>query len=102
MAVVLRLKRTGRKNRACYRICVMDSRTRRDGRPIEELGFYDPVQAAETDSKFSLNTERAAYWLSVGAQPSETVATLLRKSGLEIPSRAGKKSQPAAVEAPAE
>ena len=102
MAVVLRLKRTGRKNRACYRICVMDSRTRRDGRPIEELGFYDPVQAVDADSKFSLNAERAAYWISVGAQPSETVATLLRKSGVDVSSRSGKVSSPTAPEAAAE
>ncbi|MDP6850681.1 MAG: 30S ribosomal protein S16 [Planctomycetota bacterium] len=87
MAVAIRLKRTGRRNRACFRICVMDNRTRRDGRPIEELGFYDPVQPEGTESNFSLNEERAAYWLSVGAQPSETVRTLLRRQGVEIPSK---------------
>ncbi len=90
MAVVLRLKRIGRRNRPSYRICVMDSRTRRDGRPIEELGFYDPVQATGTDSKFSLKEDRARYWLSVGARPSETVASLLKRSGIALPRRSSK------------
>ena len=90
MAVVLRLKRIGRRNRPSYRICVMDSRTRRDGRPIEELGFYDPLQAADSDAKFSLKEDRARYWLSVGAQPSETVASLLKRSGIDLPKRISK------------
>jgi len=81
MAVVLRLKRFGRRNRPFYRICVMDRRTRRDGRAIEELGHYDPLHAGEGKS-FELNEERAQYWLSVGAQPSGTVASLLKERGI--------------------
>jgi len=69
----------------------MDTRTRRDGRAIEELGFYDPVVAADKEATFTLNEERAKYWLSVGATPSETVASLLVRKGLELPSKKGKK-----------
>ena len=85
MAVVLRLKRTGRRNRPSYRICVMDRRTRRDGRTIEELGHYDPIRPGE-GRHYVLNEERARYWLSVGAQPSGTVATLLKERGIEVKS----------------
>jgi small subunit ribosomal protein S16 len=81
MAVKIRLKRIGRKNRPFYRICVFDARTRRDGTPIEELGSYDPAALTLSD-KVTVNRERAAYWLSVGAQPSETVASMLRKLGV--------------------
>lgn len=81
MAVKIRLKRIGRKNRPFYRICVFDARTRRDGTPIEELGSYDPAARTLSD-KVTLNRERAAYWLSVGAQPSETVGSMLRKLGV--------------------
>ncbi|MFQ5749779.1 MAG: 30S ribosomal protein S16 [Planctomycetota bacterium] len=89
MAVVLRLKRIGRKNRPSYRICVMDRRTRRDGRTIEELGHYDPL-SKEEGPRFHWNEERVRYWLSVGACPSETVTSFLRRSKIEIPSRARK------------
>ncbi len=87
MAVALRLKRTGRRNRPFYRICVFDTRTRRDGRSIEELGWYDPVGSPKGEVRFELNAERAAWWLSVGARPSETVASLLKRKGVEIPRR---------------
>ena len=79
--VRIRLTRFGRKNRAHWRIGAFDSRTRRDGAPIEYLGFYDPHQVKDED-KVSLNRERVEYWLSKGAQPSETVANLLRKLGI--------------------
>ncbi len=82
MAVKIRLKRIGRKNRPFYRVCVFDSRTRRDGAPIEELGAYDP-HARALGNKVSLDAERASYWLSVGAQPSETVSSLLRGLGID-------------------
>ncbi len=87
MAVVLRLKRFGRRNRPFYRICVMDARTRRDGRVIEELGHYDPVGSSENELKFVLNAERAQHWVSVGAQPSETVASLLKRQGVTFLSK---------------
>ncbi|MDC3379381.1 30S ribosomal protein S16 [Planctomycetota bacterium] len=85
MAVRLRLKRLGRKNRAFYRMAAFDSRTRRDGRPIEELGHYDPLQANPED-KFSLNRERIVYWLSVGALPSRTVESICLQQGIDVPS----------------
>ncbi len=81
MAVRLRLKRFGRRHRSFYRVNAMDSRAPRDGRVIEELGWYDP-EAKEPDKQLSLNRERIEYWLSVGAQPSETVAQLLKRQGI--------------------
>lgn len=81
MAVRLRLKRLGNRNRPFYRLAAVDQRQKRDGRVIEELGWYNPTAA--DDKRAELNTERCAYWLSVGAQPSETVASLLRKAGVD-------------------
>src|SRR5437588_11319812 len=72
MAVRLRLKRMGRKNLPFFRLCAFDSRTRRDGRAIEELGHYDPRLDSE-EKQYNFNRERIAYWLSVGAKPTETV-----------------------------
>lgn len=81
MAVRLRLKRLGRRHRAFYRVGAMDSRKPRDGKVIEELGWYDP-EAKEADKQVSLNRERIEYWLSVGAQPSDTVRDLLKRQGI--------------------
>ena len=79
MSVKLRLRRMGNTNRPFYRIVVIDSRKRRDGRPIEELGWYDPVkQPAETN----LKEEAIVGWLNRGAEPSETVGRLLRNHGV--------------------
>lgn len=80
--VKLRLKRFGRTHRPFYRLNAMDQRSPRDGRPIEELGFFDP-QHADAAKQIQFNAERVKYWLSVGAQPSETVASLLKKSGID-------------------
>jgi small subunit ribosomal protein S16 len=91
MAARIRLKRIGRKNRPSYRICVFDARTRRDGAPIEELGSYDPT-GKSIDEKVKLDKERALHWLSVGAQPSDTVASVFRKLGV-------RKGQPLAAPA---
>jgi small subunit ribosomal protein S16 len=90
--VKLRLKRFGRRNRPYYRLAAMDARTKRDGRTIEELGTYDPVNK-DTSKQVKLNTERVQYWLSVGAQPSETVAALLRKNGIEVKQSMQEKKQ---------
>lgn len=90
MAVGIRLKRMGRRNRPFYRICVMDQHTRRDGRAIEELGFYDPVNP-EKGKHFELNEERARYWVGQGAQPTETVASFMKERGIELPSRSAKR-----------
>ena len=79
--VRLRLKRMGRRNRPFYRICAFDAHTRRDGKPIEELGHYDPFVPDESQ-QVSLNRERIIYWLDVGAQPTETVASILKKNGI--------------------
>ena len=81
MAVRLRLKRVGRRNRPFYRICAFDSRTRRDGQPIEELGSYDP-RANTFVEKVILKRERALHWINTGALPSETVASILKKAGV--------------------
>ena len=79
MAVKIRLKRMGAKKAPFYRIVVSDSRTPRDGRFIEEIGTYNPL----TDpGEIQINAERAQYWLGNGAQPSDTVRALLKKSGV--------------------
>ncbi len=80
MAVAIRMKRMGRKNREYYRICATDRRSPRDGRVIEELGTYDP-HVPETDARCTLNAPRVDYWLSVGAQPSDNVRVLIKKYG---------------------
>ena len=80
--VRLRLKRFGRRHHPFYRLNAMDIRTRRDGREIEQLGFYDPCNKDE-DKQFHVKADRVQYWLSVGAQPSETVAALLKKAGID-------------------
>lgn len=86
MAVKLRLTRFGRLNHPTYRVCATEAQFKRDGRVIETLGYYLP-KAPRVEDQFSLNAERIRYWLSVGAQPSETVASLIRKSGIELPAR---------------
>ncbi len=78
MSTVIRLTRRGRMHAPFYRIGVFDSRTRRDGASIENLGFYNPLAAGDVP-RLELNVERAAYWLSVGAQPSETVQSFLKE-----------------------
>ncbi len=83
MAVKIRMKRFGRTNRPYFRINAVDSRASRDGRIIEELGSYDPH--GSEDQKVKLNAERIQYWLSVGAQPSDTVRSFLKKAGLLKP-----------------
>ena len=78
MAVKIRLKRLGKIRAPHYRIVVADSRTKRDGRAIEEIGKYHPTQEP---SLIQVDSERAQYWLSVGAQPTEAVVALLKRSG---------------------
>lgn len=81
MAVKLRLKRLGRRHQSFYRLAAMDIRSPRDGRVIEELGWYDP-EAKDPEKQVSLNRERIEYWLGVGARPSETVQNLLKREGI--------------------
>ena len=81
VAVRLRLKRMGRRHRSFYRLNAMDSRSPRDGRVIEQLGWYDP-EAKEPEKQLSLNRERIEYWLGKGAKPSDTVRDLLKQQGI--------------------
>ena len=78
MAVKIRLKRLGKIRAPYYRIVVADSRTKRDGRVIEEIGKYHPTQ---NPSFIEVDSDRAQYWLSVGAQPTEQVAAILKLTG---------------------
>jgi small subunit ribosomal protein S16 len=78
VAVKIRLKRFGKMRAPHYRIVIMDSRTKRDGRAIEEIGLYHPV---ENPSYIKVDSERAQYWLSVGAQPTEQVLAILKITG---------------------
>ncbi|GAA3602278.1 30S ribosomal protein S16 [Agrococcus terreus] len=78
MAVKIRLKRFGKMRAPYYRVVVADSRTKRDGRVIEEIGKYHPT---EHPSLIEIDSERAQYWLGVGAQPTEQVAALLKLTG---------------------
>jgi small subunit ribosomal protein S16 len=101
MAVKLRLKRMGRSNRAFFRLNAIESRAPRDGRVIEELGHYDPIHKDQA-KQFVANLDRCRYWLDHGAVPSETVSSLLKKSGVEHNSlRLPKPGKPKAAPAPA-
>lgn len=79
MAVKLRLKRMGSKQKPFYRIVAADARSPRDGRFLESIGTYDPVN---NDTKTSIDTEKALYWLSNGAVPTDTVRNILSKEGV--------------------
>ncbi len=81
MAVRLRLKRMGRRHLSVFRLAAMDSRCPRDGRVLEELGTYAPANRKESE-QLQLNEERIKHWLKVGANPTETVAQLLKKQGI--------------------
>lgn len=112
MSVRIRMKRMGRKHRPFYRICIMDRQRARDGKAIEEVGFYD-TSVADKSKRVSLNMERVDYWLSVGAEPSEKVNALIRNvkkgnwgtAAAPAPMQAPKAlpvPEPVAEEAPAE
>ena len=79
MATKIRLKRMGKKFYAFYRVVIMDSRTKRDGRAIEEIGTYNPNTQPST---IVIDSERAQYWLGVGAQPTERMQKMLSALGL--------------------
>lgn len=81
MAVRIPLKRLGRLNRPSYRICVFDSRTRRDGCAIEELGIYETL-TDDPARKLRVDVDRARHWLSKGAKPTEIVHMLFKKTGV--------------------
>jgi small subunit ribosomal protein S16 len=88
--VRIRLRRQGAKKQPTYRVVVADQHNARDGRIIENIGYYDPRSEPET---ISIDAERARYWLSVGAQPSDSVARLLKAAGVQ----AAPAGQPAAA-----
>ncbi|MGQ9724732.1 MAG: 30S ribosomal protein S16 [Tepidimonas sp.] len=85
--VVIRLARGGSKARPFYHIVVADKRSRRDGRFIERIGFYNPI-ARGNDVPLNIAQDRLAHWLSVGAQPSEAVARLIKKAPKVVPGEA--------------
>jgi len=78
MSVKIRMKRVGTKNLPVFRIVVADGRSPRDGKFIEEIGTYQPLKKGDN---FTLDMDRANYWISKGAQPSDTVASFLKKAG---------------------
>ena len=78
MTVRIRMKKLGRKHRPFFRICVMDQRSPRNGKAIEEVGTYDPM-VREKSQRVTLDMDRVDHWISVGAQPSEKVAVLINK-----------------------
>ncbi len=88
--VRIRLRRQGAKKQPTYRVVVADQHSARDGRIIENIGYYDPRSEPET---INIDAERARYWLGVGAQPSESVARLLKAAGVQ----AAPAGQPAAA-----
>lgn len=100
MAVRIRLRRTGGKKQASYRIVVADVHSPRDGRFIENIGHYNPRTDPAT---YELDEERARYWLSQGAQPSDAVARMLQKKGVitERKLRENRPPAPKAEEKPA-
>ncbi|HBY19019.1 MAG: 30S ribosomal protein S16, partial [Marinimicrobia bacterium 46_43] len=81
MATRIRLTRMGRRNRPYFRIVVADSKSRRDGRFIEQVGFYDPLKH---ENRVNIKEDRIMYWLEQGAQPSDTVKNLLSKMGIML------------------
>lgn len=96
MAVKIRLKRMGKIRAPYYRIVVADSRTKRDGRVIEEIGKYHPT---ENPSFIEVDSDRAQYWLGVGAQPTEQVAAILKLTG-DWAKHKGEKDVESKVKAP--
>lgn len=84
MVVMIRLKRTGRRNRACFRLSAIEGRNPRDGRVLENLGLYDPL-APKAEDQLRLHADSVLEWIKKGAQLSETARSLCKRSGIEIP-----------------
>ncbi len=103
MAVKIRLQRGGAKHKPMYRMVVADSRSKRDGRFIEVIGAYDPKNKVE-GRQVKVDLERAAYWMGVGAQPSDTARTIINRAKREAAARGSDQdaaAKPAASSAPA-
>lgn len=92
MALKIRLRQQGRTNLAFYRLVVTNSRSPRDGKYVEALGWYNPVEA-EDDKKISIKSDRIQHWLNVGAQLTDNVECLLRKSAPHIVKELAEKKQ---------
>ncbi len=92
MVVMIRLQRTGRRNRACFRLNAIEGRNPRDGRVLENLGFYDPL-APRVEDQLRLRGERVVHWVKLGAQLSETANALCKRSGIELPEKAARKAR---------
>ncbi len=90
MAVKIRLTRQGRRNRPFFRINAVDARTPRDGRVLERLGHYDPIEK-DKSKQVVIKKERVQYWLDKGAIPTETVASLLKRFGIKAKAAAERK-----------
>lgn len=88
MSVRIRLKQFGAKNRDAWRVVVSEGKMPRDGRFIEEIGYYDPLRKEEV---ISFKEDRLEYWLSQGAQPSETVKSLVKRARKQAKNKAGAK-----------
>ncbi len=86
MSVSIRLKRFGTKKRPYYRVVVMDSREATKGRPLEEIGVYHPIETE--DKQVKINADRAVYWMTKGAQPSNTVRGLFSRQGIQVTTKA--------------
>ena len=95
MAVSIRLRREGAKNRPYYRIVVAESRSPRDGKFIEIIGTYDPKQTGQNSS---FNVDRAEYWISKGARPSDTVRSLIKKQKKTATAEPGVEVEPESSE----
>ena len=96
MAVVIRLRKMGHKKAPYFRLVVTDKRCKRDGRFIEIVGTYHPLVAG--DIKETINKERIEYWLSQGAQPSDTAWSILKRNGIKKPNKLAKKTEEAGKE----
>ena len=99
MATKIRLARGGAKKRPYYRIVVTDSRSARDCNYIEKIGTYNPLLEAEAEKRVNIDAERAKYWLSVGAVPTDRVHVFLNKLGIVTTSPAQKPQKPSKKEA---
>ncbi|NQY82651.1 MAG: 30S ribosomal protein S16 [Alphaproteobacteria bacterium] len=82
MSLRIRMSRIGAKKHPYYRIVVADSRQPRDGRFLEKIGYFDPMRPKDSPERSNINQERAQYWLSVGAKPSDRVEKILAEMGL--------------------
>jgi small subunit ribosomal protein S16 len=86
MSLVIRMSRTGRKNRPSFRVGVYDVHTRRDGPPVEPLGWFDP-RAKDEAKALTVKADRVAFWIERGAQVSDTLRVRLKRNGIPVPPR---------------